>query len=362
MVCQTNESEMRCTPSPNVAYIIDPKIPGGSSAALAQELKAIAPLVRPKVYAVTSNMSAKYEVSTVLDSALQELGLEMVWDPKTISTEIAILRNPSFLNLEEDLPINIVARHLVVVANECFLSPSGKGAFDVQHCLDVADRASLTLSKSIAPVSPPNRSTIEDWFKKSPQTDPWEIYEHDWFSVCDFTEVRPTKTPKDRRGRYASRDLKYFPTLSDMDLAFPHHTEANVMLGAEQFISKIARRTNWDSIPDDVAGNAHFLDLIDFMIYFTSPTWLESFSLEIAESIAAGKLVISDAETASTFGAGVVPASPKDVDKIIAGYISDPGTYVKQVLLAQRGLRKFSSDRFREFFCENVGIINKNAA
>ncbi len=60
-----------------------------------------------------------------------------------------------------------------------------------------------------------------------------------------------------------------------------------------------------------------FFEAIDFVIYFTSPTWRESFGRVLAEAIAAGKIVISDEQTASSFGGAVISATPKEVDNVI---------------------------------------------
>ena len=84
---------------------------------------------------------------------------------------------------------------------------------------------------------------------------------------------------------------------------------------------------------------AEFLATIDFFVYFTHPLWRESFGRALAEAIAAGKLVITDAETAAPFGPGVVAAaSPAEVDRIIAAHVADPQAYAARVRCAQETL------------------------
>ena len=63
-----------------------------------------------------------------------------------------------------------------------------------------------------------------------------------------------------------------------------------------------------------------FLASIDFFVYFTHPLLRESFGRAIAEAIAAGKLVITDPETAGPFGPGVVTdtGTGDGIDRIIA--------------------------------------------
>jgi hypothetical protein len=93
-----------------------------------------------------------------------------------------------------------------------------------------------------------------------------------------------------------------------------------------------------------------YFGMIDFLVYFTSATWRESFGRVIAEGIAAGKVVISDSATAKTFGGGAIAAAPHEVDSVTAKLVQEPTRYRDHVLQAQRGLEVFSQGAFREMF------------
>ena len=41
--------------------------------------------------------------------------------------------------------------------------------------------------------------------------------------------------------------------------------------------------------------------MIDFFVYFTAPTWQESFGRVVAEAIAAGKVVLTNPDIGATF-------------------------------------------------------------
>jgi hypothetical protein len=99
-----------------------------------------------------------------------------------------------------------------------------------------------------------------------------------------------------------------------MDLCFPRHAEANVILGADLIDGLARERPHWEAIPFQGLDLASYFARIDFMVYFTARTFRESFGRVLAEGIAAGKVVISDAETASVFGDAVVAARPEEVD------------------------------------------------
>jgi hypothetical protein len=99
-----------------------------------------------------------------------------------------------------------------------------------------------------------------------------------------------------------------------------------------------------------------FFAAIDVYVYFTAATWRESFGRVIAEAIAAGKLVITDPETARSFGEGVIGAKPCEVDRIVAHHLASPSRYLAQVRLAQAGLDRFSAARFSAMFMAETSM------
>jgi len=339
---------------PNIAYVIDPRFPGGTSSAVARELRAVSKLVSPTVYAISSNMFSGDTLAPPLVSAIEDLGLNVHWDPKQISADIVIIHNPSFLKFQKTLGTTILANELFVVTHENFLRPGGEDAFDVSLCLEQIDRASLALRKTLAPISPYNRTTVEHWFAKHQPLGNWSLLADDWFNICDFSFAPPTESPTDRRGRHSRAGFEKFPNLTNMDYCFPKHAESNVILGADSLIDSKDSRRHWQLIPFRGIGVDQFFELIDFMIYFTSPTWRESFGRVLAEAIAAGKVVISDEQTASAFGGAIVSANPQEVDGIVRQYVQNPKKYQNHVIKSQRQLEKFSVHAFQNFFVHSV--------
>jgi glycosyltransferase involved in cell wall biosynthesis len=232
------------------------------------------------------------------------------------------------------------------VTHENFLRPGGHETHDVAHCLDLIDAASLALDKRLAPISPQNRATVADWLAARPDQSHWSVLPEDWFNICDFPLVPPTPAPRDRRGRHSRPGLEKFPSLADLDLCFPRHAEANVILGADLLADAVRTRPHWQAFSFDALDLADYFSRIDFMVYFTAPTFRESFGRVLAEAIAAGKVVISDAETAAPFGDAVLAARPDAVDGLIAGFVARPDRYAAQVRRAQAHLAAYSSDAF----------------
>lgn len=342
------------TVSGRIAYVLDPRFPGGTSSAVAEELRAIAPLCRPAVHAVSSRMFAGQDPAPPLAAAFEALGIDPVWDAGTISADTVILHNPSFLKFQPDFGARILCRHLIVVTHENFLRPGGQEAFDTAGCLGQIDRATLALRKSLAPISAHNRATVAAWGDRFGLPPGWDVLAEDWFNICDLPMTPPTVAPRDRRGRHSRPGFEKFPPPDTLDLCFPRHAEANVILGADLMIAEGAP-AHWQVYPFRGLDLARYFGMIDFMVYFTAPTWQESFGRVLAEAIAAGKVAISDPATAAGFGGGVIGALPGEVDGIIRAFVEDPARYTGHVRAAQAALAGFSAAAFRARFTGLVG-------
>lgn len=330
----------------DVAYLLDPRFPGGTSSAVAQELKVVSEILRPKVFGLTSRMFTGETASPKLDLVLEELGINLHWNPKAIVADVVIIHNPAFLKFEEALPFNIVARRVIVVTHENFLRPGGQLSYDIAATLEVIEKSTFTRERVIAPISPQNRKTVLSWMESTRAADAWIVMDEDWFNICEFELVSPTSGPTDRRGRLSRPGHEKFPPLEDLQRCFPQEAETNLILGADNLMPHTSAHPHWDLVPFGGMEVTDFFSQIDFMVYFTSSTWRESFGRVIAEAIAAGKVVLSDPETAASFGEGVVCATPTSVSRTIHQFIHEPNTYIDQVRKAQAVLEQYSSEHF----------------
>ena len=334
------------TRRPSIAYLIDPRFPGGTSSAVAAELDAVAPLTRIEVHAFKSRMFKGDTVAKSLAKALDRNQLRIIWDARQIAADTVIVHNPSFLKFENDARLRILTRHLVVVAHENFTRPGDAQSFDVAGCLSRLADGSLAVRRTLAPISPWNRETVLGWLADRPERDVWSVLPGDWHNIFAASYTKPTDAPGDRRGRHSRPGFEKFPPLDAMDKCFPEAAKANVILGADNWISGEVHRPHWTLLPFQSIEIEDYFSMIDFMVYFTATTWRESFGRVLAEAIAAGKLVISDPGTAATFGGGVIAARPDEVDDIIRRFIERPRDYGAHVRQAQEKLGAFAPDAF----------------
>lgn len=346
---------------PTIAYAIDPRFPGGTSEAVARELPVAARHGRVTVHAIESAMFQGRDVAPPLAHACRNLRLTPVWDAPRIGADLVILHNPAFLRAGPAPRLRIVARHLVVVTHENFLRPGGHEVFDVALALGRIEAATLCLRRSLAPVSAVNRSGVSEWLARAGREADWPLLPRDWFNICDMPFRAPAPAPRDRRGRLSRPGLEKFPGTAAMDLCFPPHAEANVILGADAFLAAGTGRAHWTMLPFRAIEPEAFFDRIDFMVYFTAPTLRESFGRAVAEAIAAGKVVITDPDTAANFGGGAVAATPAEVDGIVAAMIADPERYAAQVRKGQAWLRGFSAERFADVLEDALRLAREAA-
>jgi len=333
-----------------ITLVLDTRFPGGTSSAVARELYALSEFARVRVVGIHSRMFKGNEDNPKLTAVFEELGITPEYNPKTITSETIVIHNPSFLKFNETLETQFVCNRLIAVAHENFLRPNGAESFDVSKCLSLISQTSLARQFFIAPVSGYNRGTVERWLKTSDAN--WHVTEFDWFNICDFEMCEPTSNPSDRRGRHSRAGFEKFPNNETMHLLFPQSAGYCGILGADSLIADSQHPKYWDLYKFQEIEVAKFLEKVDFFIYFTHPNLQESFGRVIAEAIAAGKMVITDALTAQTFGSAVSAALPKDVDAIIHGFIDDPQAYQIHVKNAQSTLNRFSAEHL------NSAIIN----
>ena len=328
-----------------IALLIDPRFPGGTSSAVAQEIRTLQARAALTVHALQTRMFKGRVVNPTLQNALDEAGLELVWDAPVVRAPVVVLHNPSCLKFDETCPTRILCDTLVVVTHENFLRPDGTQGFDVAHCLDLIGRAAICRARRLCPVSGYNRENVATWLSGSGSD--WALAGFDWFNICDFGMVPPVPTPADRRGRHSRAGFEKFPPLAAMRRHFPPEAEACRILGGDSFLlDPEGVPPHWEVLPFGAMPVAEFLEGIDFFVYFTHPLWRESFGRVIAEAISAGKLVITDPGTAATFGDAVHASDGSDVDDIVAAYAADPAAYARFVERAQGIIQGFGPDRF----------------
>lgn len=348
--------------SRRIAYVIDPRFSGGTSAAVAAELAVIARFGPVTVHAIESGMFHGRNVAPQLEATLSALNIDLIWNAPVIAADLVILHNPSFLKFQDNLNSRIICRDLIVVTHENFLRPGGVEGFDVAACLSRIDRAALALGKHVAPISAANRATVEAWQGAHRLPLGWQVLPETWFNICAFEMAAPTDRPQDRRGRHSRPGFEKFPAPTVLDTCFPPHAVSNTLLGADALIAEGVVRSHWTLLPFRGIEVARYFEMIDIMVYFTAATWRESFGRVLAEALAAGKLALSDPDTAASFGGGVIGVRPDEVNAAIAAHLNDPARFARQVRKGQEAIARQSADAFADMFMGLADRLERRAA
>ncbi|MFO1210135.1 MAG: hypothetical protein U1E40_13080 [Amaricoccus sp.] len=322
-----------------MALLVDPRFPGGTGAAVAAEIRALAPRLDLKVHAISSALFRDRPPNPAIVGALEEIGQRLLPEPPVVHADVIVLHNPTCLRFDSRLRPRLSAPRTIVVTHENFVRPDGSEGFDVAHCLGLVAEQTAG-EKILAPVSEGNRASVAAWLARRPGS-AWRLAADDWPNICDLPFLSPTSSPRDRRGRHSRPGIEKFPPLAAMRVQFPPHAERCAILGADNLIpEREDLPPHWQLLPFGSVRVADFLAGIDFFVYFTHPLLRESYGRAIAEAIAAGKLVITDPGTAEAFGPGVVADEGGGVDGIVAAHIADPGRYAAAVLRAQADLAR----------------------
>jgi hypothetical protein len=335
---------------PHLALVVEPRFSGGTSSAVAQEIRTLHRVCDLSVIFVESRMfRGGRTVNPRIAAALQDAGIEAVWNPPVVRAETVVIHNPSFVKFDESLPLRFNCGCAVVVSHENFLRPNGEPGFDVARCLRIFADKLPPCPRFIAPVSAYNRRSVARWL--ADQAGParaWQLAPVNWFNICEFAVMPPSDAPRDRRGRISRAGFEKFPGMQTMLAHFPAHAERCAILGGDSFLLPgVERPGHWEVLPFGGADVDDFLGTFDFFVYFTHPNWRESFGRVLAEAIAAGKVVITDPGTAESFGTAVIPSDGSDIDAIIARFCTDPASFGSFVRAAQASLARFSPDAFR---------------
>ena len=348
--------------SRRIAYVIDPRFSGGTSAAVAAELEVVARFGPVAVHAIESGMFHGRSVAPQLEATLSVLNIDLIWNAPVIAADLVILHNPSFLKFQDKLNTKIVCRELIVVTHENFLRPGGAEGFDIAACLSRIDCATLALGKYIAPISATNRTTVEGWRRTHRLPFGWQVLPETWFNICAFEMAAPPDHPQDRRGRHSRPGFEKFPAPAFLDLCFPPHAAANTILGADALIAEGVVRPHWTLLPFRGIEVTQYFAMIDIMVYFTAATWRESFGRVLAEALAAGKLALSDPDTAASFDGGVIGVRPDEVDAAIGAHLNDPARFARQVRKGQEAIARQSADAFADMFAGLADRLERRAA
>jgi UDP:flavonoid glycosyltransferase YjiC (YdhE family) len=335
--------------SPNPAFDVlmmsDLRFPGGTSASIAQEIRAQARAgYRTGVVHVHGPLIVGSRAfNPLLRDLIAEGAAELVLPDAPVHARLALLRHPSvFGDPPAGIP-HVSAETTVMVVNQPAHDRSGEIYYDVDE-VDATVTQLFGHRPLWAPIGPQVRPTL------TPDGAPLQMREQDWVNIIDVDEwaVERTAPVGDRPviGRHSRPDPNKWPrSKSDLLAAYPTSEEFRVsILGGASAAADVLGSVPdaWNVVDFGAMSPQDFLAGIDFFVYFHDPDWIEAFGRTILEALASGAVAVLPEHFRTTFGDAALYAQPQDVAGLVRGLYADWPAYLAQ---SRRG-QEFVRERF----------------
>jgi hypothetical protein len=325
----------------DIVFVADTRFEGGSSTALATEMKAAAragydsALLMVKGPIIGLPLAVHAEIRASLDGAIAAR-----IDPRQkVETRLLLIHHPGILmNPLQPRPA-IEAEQVVLVLHHPARDQAGTVQYDlrrvVQNCVAAFGKPVL-----LAPVSAVVRASLP---RQLP--DGCDVMAEDWHNLIDIDDwpERQTRSlvPPIRIGRHSRAHIQKWPdTLQDAKAAYPTEGKRyeNRMLGGEDFLRAHYGEipASWTLLPFEQDGVADFLRGLDFYVYYHSDAWSEAFGRCILEALAVGLVTILPQHFQPIFGDAALYATPGEVKDLVERYVADAELYAGQSRRARR--------------------------
>jgi len=320
----------------------DLRLPGGTTASMAEEVRAQAAAgYRTALLHVPSGLAnTGLGVEPRLRRCLDE-GLAELIPPGTVAhARLAVLRNATvFAEVPQHLPVT--ADRALMIANHVAVDAAGIRHFDAA-ATDAAVTTWLGVRPTWYPIGPAVRESL------APEAGAIDLAPVDWVNlldvdewVADRTGVAPGRVPV--IGRHSRSSLKKWPERpADLRAAYPTDGSVQVrVLGGAEAVAEVLGEVpeHWIVEPFGARAPQDFLAGIDFFVYFHRSDLVEAYGRTIMEAMASGAVVVLPEHFRGSFGDAAVYTTPQGVRDVVARLSADPAAYLEQSRRAQAFVR-----------------------
>lgn len=335
----------------DVLHIADLRFPGGTSSAIAHEIRALhgaglsVGLVQKRAQVLRQDRPLNPKIQEQID-----LGAARLVEVGEVRAQLAVIHNPYVCETLEPTTPRIVCERAVMVAHQPVVDGNGLPYYDVatiqKNATALVGRAPVW-----APISPISRENLAE------RAYGLEILEEDWTNLVfveDWKDAEP-KTIGDRpvMGRHSRPDWAKWPASAhDLFTIYPDDPAYDVRLlgvgqGLDDLLKGAPKPANWRTWAFNEIEVSDFLRELDFFVYFHHPDWVEGFGRTIAEAMAAGKVVILPEHFRRTFGEAALYRAPAEVRATIDELFADRETLALQGRMGQRWIdRHYGPKRY----------------
>jgi hypothetical protein len=317
----------------DVVLLSDFRFPGGTSSAVAEEIKAnaAAGYRTALVHLEAPNLTFPFPINGKIRALIDRGHADLVGPDGKVSARLALIHNPYVMKQLPLHPLRVRAEQRLMVVQHPPFAGDGEPYYDVGRiCLNADD--ALGGEVVWAPVGPLVRAQFER-MPSSPELSPG-----DWYNVVDsrFWATLRNGAVGDRPviGRHSRPDRRKWPDSREETLAaYPDDPRFAVrVLGGAAFLIDLlgGYPRNWKVWRFNTYPPEHFVRKIDFFVYYHHSRWIEAFGCTIAEAMASGAVVILPPHFEALFEDAALYAPPRGVADLVRAHHADRAAYRRQ--------------------------------
>jgi UDP:flavonoid glycosyltransferase YjiC (YdhE family) len=332
------------SPAPHYDVLLasDLRLPGGTTASIAEELRAQAAagyttgLVHVPSTLANTGLGIEPRLRRCLDEGLAEL----VAAGTPVHARLAVLRNATvFDTTPANLPVT--ADRAVVLANHVRVDRAGVEHYDVATTDEAVTRW-LGVRPTWYPIGPAVRPGLEE------VRDRIDLAADDWLNLLDVDEwavprrgVAPGAAPV--IGRHSRSSAAKWPErAADLLAAYPDDGSVRVrVLGGADAVADVVGRVPASWVVEEFGARdpRDFVAGLDFFVYFHRSDLVEAYGRTIMEALASGAVAILPEHFRSVFGDAALYTDPAGVRGVVRRLSDDRDAYLAQSARGQAFVR-----------------------
>jgi Glycosyl transferases group 1 len=351
----------------DIADLSDFRFPGGTSASLAEEIRAqsAAGYTTALVPARSPSLKRKRGFNRRIVACAQAGMADLVTPERELNVRALIIRHPAIFSEDPELWPRINADVVVMAVNQTpddGLRYAAQSYYDVD---EVHERVERLFGPAVwAPIGPVVRRSLE---RNSPSL---EMHPNDWHNILDADEWQVDRDGfvgnRPVIGRHSRPHWKKWPgSVDEIRAAYPTDPgfEVKILGGGEVATSLLGETPeNWTLYDFNSIDPRRFLSELDFAVYFHHPELVEAFGRTIAEALASGVPTIVEHSFQELFEEACIYAEPHEVQDLVQRLYNDPIAYKERSEQGHELVRqRFGHEVHRRRMADLIGQPTKAA-